>query len=210
MISTIITELKTKILTLGLTERFGGLVQPVTQDLDGNRFTFPISCDVSGKECFETGKYADLVPNSSYKSVLYFEQIGDMGQPEYVGPKRNALKWSATLRLVGWLNLDKLGETDCAVTDQVVYTIIDKVLENNGQYSITNAAFTNATMNVRMDRIVKKSPDIFRNYTYSEFVGNLVYPFDYFAVDFDVDLIVPKSCIIAYTPSTPIACIETY
>lgn len=208
MINLIATELKTKILELGLTERFGGLVQPVTQDVNGDSFTFPISCDVSGKECFETGKYADLVPNSSYKSVLYFEQIGDVGRPEITGAKRNTIKWSATLRLVGWLNLDKLGETDCAVTDQVVYTIIDKVTEGNGVYDISNAAFTNAKMTVRLDRVVKKSPDIFRAYSYSEFVGNLVYPFDYFAVDFAVNLYVNKACLTAYVPSTPIDCVE--
>jgi len=55
----------------------------------------------------------------------------------------------------------------------------------------------------------ERSAAIFNRYTYGDEVQNLLlYPYDYFALDFYLTILVNLNCNYELTPSTPINCIE--
>ena len=75
------------VIALNFIERYGGLVytavkkEEVTGDLGIPVFKeerFPVACGVTGRECWEHGKYQWLVPNFRYKSVAWWEELEGM------------------------------------------------------------------------------------------------------------------------------------
>ena len=66
--------LRAKALALPFVERYGGIAHPMTHTFGGDAIkTFPVSMALTGAQCFDQGKYANLVPDDRYKSVSYFE-----------------------------------------------------------------------------------------------------------------------------------------
>ena len=69
--------LKDKIAGLPFVDRITGLVKILsfreTQENGSSKLkSYPIACNVTAGDCVNTGKYQDLVPNSSKKSVIFF------------------------------------------------------------------------------------------------------------------------------------------
>src|SRR5690625_4983634 len=80
MRSSINQAVKPRLLDLKFIERYGGVVIPVTEVVESDngreRITFPVSCDIEGKECYERGNYFELALNDQYRSVAYWEIQG--------------------------------------------------------------------------------------------------------------------------------------
>jgi len=208
MIRTILSQIQTNLTDLPFVERYGGVVTAVTRIDEVNEDMyleqrFPVSCSVTAIQCFEQGRYQDLVPNDQYKSIFYFEEVDGMRMTR---PDKNGnLQMSGVVRLVGWLNLPKLGvENTCNIADQVAFTCVDALWNS---YTLS-APIAGAHCEIKPIGMRPKSADIFSRYSYKNDSAHLLYPYDYFAFDFDVTLIMRAKCLDSFTPSTEIPCID--
>lgn len=197
----------------GLDTRIAGIVTPVTKvdPKTGTRFVFPISCDVDGLACWEQGRYFELLPNDLYAAVLYFEQLTDVRFEGYLDSKDKTMIYRADLRLVGWLNLKKFGATDCTITSRLALGIIKALTatkgessRTSGRLSVIDSAYDSAIVEVEPVRQVRQDASIFSRYTIKE--SNLLYPYDYFAIDCACTLHVGRECFDQITVATEIEC----
>src|SRR4030042_735424 len=180
--------LKGYVETLTWTDKIAGLVQTanVTEKSGDSKVTksYPISCDLTEDEC-KKGHYQDLAPDSTKRSVVYFEDRGGVSFDRREG---NRLHYKASLRLVAWLNLKLLkgdicgtSKENCGVSGDYVIDVI-KILP-----AIPFDAGNFHGIYVHPPSQVERSVDIFGRYTYhEESTQYLMYPFDYFALDFDI------------------------
>lgn len=152
--------------------------------------SFPISCDVTYDECIAKGKYQDLCPDSSKKSVMFFEDQGGVELDYYEDKK---VHYRTKLRLVVWLNLKLIEDVacdsdvaDCGVSGDYVKDVIGVIpyvgFDSGGFYGIQ----------IEPPSQAERSVDIFGRYTFNEpQTQYLMWPYDYFALDFDITFIVP-------------------
>lgn len=175
--------------TLSWKDQVAGLVQTVhTFTPDQKSKSYPVSCDVTADACAK-GDYLALTPDSSKKSVLYFED-GGCSMIEKAG---NRLKFRSNLRLVGWLNFLKIAgvtcEADlrgCGTTGDYVIDVI-KALPTS---PISTADFV-SIMVTNIDE-AEHSSDIFSKYTYSEeLVQYLLFPYGFFCLDLTINFTIP-------------------
>jgi len=160
--------------------------------------TIPVDCDVTHADCMR-GKYQDLVPNSKYKSISYFED----GGAKLISNNQRDFTFQSNLRLVYWLNLKKLGKTDCNLSALAVTNVLNILPTgpfNNGIYS---------RIRININQEIVKNAAIFSKYSYDESVVQyLMYPYDYFALDLTIDFTISKACIVDWENGTPITCDE--
>lgn len=188
---------KSKISSLPFVDQIAGLVRIATKsDNDGDRQyikSFPVSCETSQANC-STGKYQDLIPNSKYKSVIYFED----GGINLISRNAATFNYESKLTLVCWLNQKKLGKTNCSVSALAVGAIL-KALDVSKYFNST--PYTR--IQIEVDSEIIKNKDIFSKYTYDEKVTEyLLYPFDYFALNLSVKFTIPETCLSDWTNGT--------
>jgi hypothetical protein len=192
--------LKSYLAPLPFVDRLGGIVRPITKtDRDGEKTikkTFPVDCNVTEHDCI-AGQYTDLVPNSKYKSIHYFEDNGTSIL------QRTAMDFhfQAKLKLVGWLNLKKLGKTECSLSSLAIANILKAFPTNyfnNGIYSRIQISVLGQD---------PKDSRIFSKYSYSEEQTQyLMYPYDYFALNLSVGFSIREACINDWNITPVITC----
>lgn len=190
--------LKGLIEPLTFTEKIAGLVRPfikvdVVEFRDENNEvvsnttvtkSFPVACGVTADECNTDEKYKDLTPDDRYRSVSYFEDQGAI----VTGKTGDRVHFLSRIRYVCWLNLKKFDTEECNISHLCAASVIAAVWGNH-----TNTAMLQG-VKVRSFIQPPKSPAIFANYTYDEEVTQyLLYPFDYLAIDFEVEYSVNAS-----------------
>ncbi len=196
MINAITNTIKERLSDLDWVDRVAGLTVPATKyGAEGQaEFVFPISSDADVVDCVRQGKYWELVPNKSYNCCLYIEQQGpvrfDSFEKKYVW-----MNYLADLRIVGWVNLSKMGYTDAGKSGLFVVSIIKALLEDRGVMDVVDSDYTGAKLYIEIVGEVEKNQSIFSRYTYSQFSHFLVYPFDYFALDIRVKFLVSTNCV---------------
>lgn len=187
--------LKDKIAGLPFVDRITGLVKTLSfretlENGSSKLKSYPIACNVTAGDCVNTGKYQDLVPNSSKKSVIYFEEAGGTIM---TGVNGKLMNFRSNIRLVCWLNLKKMGLTDCQWSSTAVLQVIRELSD-----LITPANYDSKYIHLKVTAIseAEKSVAIFSRYTYDEPVNQyLIYPFDYFALNITIEFSVNKNCI---------------
>lgn len=209
MINTILDELKGKILDLKFIERYGSIVVPVSQDVEdedgrSRRITFPASWDGQGKACYAANDYFELAPNDVYRSVSYWELRGDA--VPFVPRRGDRGKWYGfrqSARLVVWLNLQILGipETGNKLSDHLSVLAMNAL---QGAHQVGVDYIDGVRMTV--ERKVRKSMDIFGAYSYSDRNELLLYPYDFFAIDFQVEWYVKRDCVPGEVPYKALKC----
>lgn len=198
----IATILGTYIDGLNFVERLASVVRPLTF-VTGTaekpvKKVYPVDCNVSYKDCVSASKkHTDLVPNSKYKSIHYFED----GGVNSVSSNERDFRFESKLRLIGWVNLKKLGKTDCSISAKAILQILKALPSgrfNSGEYK-----------NIQILNISEqpKSSAIFSKYTYDEAVTQyLMFPFDYYALDITTQFTISKSCINDFDLGTETNC----
>jgi len=171
---------------LDFVDKIAGLVAPLTfeiKDKDNNlvQKTVPIACCVTADDCKE-GAYNDLMPNSDYKTVIYFED----GGVSFERAESNWKYFTSNLRLVCWINIEKLtesgvckSEVPCTYAAHIITEIIRALPEfpENTHNPIEKVFTEIVSQDVR-------SPSIFGAYTYDEkHAQYLMAPFDYFSLN---------------------------
>lgn len=203
--------LKPIVIALPFVERFGGLAKAITANFEGSgdafaAKTFPISCDLNSKECFELGKYQNLLPNDKYKSVAYFEHNNNtkLVESNLIG---NPWEASTTIRFVCWLNMRLLGLDDCFGTSRFEIVTAKDII---GVHRFTVDSI-DGKLTVRTANIVQKDPRvIFGRYSYADKDHVFHHPFDFFAIDFDLKIEINPACLNDMTIPDPLDCLTTW
>ena len=208
MINLICEQLKVRLAALPYADKTAGLVKIAVRRIegeseDGTKYLlqeqrFPIAANVNGAECWRSGTYKDLAPNTSLKSVMYFEQIA----PETITPdSKGIISSSVKLRLVCWFNLKKLGVTG-ELPASVKYELISQV-QNKLTVAINSI---NSSVSFNATQVIT-DPSVFSKYSYEKAIieNMLLYPYSYFAIDFTANWLIQPSCY-TFTPLTEIVC----
>jgi hypothetical protein len=185
--------IKARLIGLNFVDRLAGITQVVSyqeQTRDKNPIIqrMPAACDVESLNCGEDkSRLKDLVPDSKKRSVIFLE---DVNGANFVGRTRNDLNFTANIRLVAWINQQKLGKNDCSVSGPIMAKIIG-ALQTTSPFN--SAPYTRITISI--NRIVPKTPAIFQRYTFPlEEKQYLMWPFDYFALDLLVKFSMNENC----------------
>lgn len=133
-------------------------------------------------------RLVDMVPDSSFKGILYFEDKGI----RFGNRSASTQEYISDLRLVCWLNTEKIsGVLDMSIAPQLMQDLITKLTAR----SISSAPFM--IINTRVSSIPPVTPAIFAEYDYDEARTQYILPpFDYFAIDLTVSFRISKKCII--------------
>lgn len=168
-------------------DKYAGLVRPITYMPKGGTkpVTLPVGQDVVDPLACDDKTIRDLLPSDKYKSILFFE--GDT----FIRRVRDrvlGVKYTSRLRLVCWLNCNKLGGANCG--DTAAMELID-TLERRG-------ADLSPFTHIRTTMIgggPARGREIFGRYTLSEAETQyLHYPFDYFAMDIETTFRLMRGC----------------
>lgn len=217
MINIICETIRSQLSGLDLIDKNAGLVKAVTipQNVNGEfsgSITIPASCNASGVPCYDIGREKDLLPGTRYKSVMYFEQLSDVTFTDYVDESDDLMLFETDIRIVFWANHKALGYSDCAISDLFALTIIKNLIKNRSEYSRRGGRFDVSYPNISEGAIVEcsltsqvsRSPAIFTDY--SGINTELLYPFDYFALDYHIWFRIGVTCFTELTAQTPIDC----
>jgi hypothetical protein len=190
-----------KIDTLPFLDKYAGIVKTlsltvVDKDNKPIKKTFPADCQLSLDQC-ESGRYKDLCPESSKKSVLFLEDNGI----KYVRSQGGLDFWKANMNLVCWLNMPLLGFNDCSYSAIAITGILSKLPVtpfNYGNYQ---------RILIKVTGQQSKNINPFQKYTFDETVMQyLMYPYDSFLLNLDVDFAINKRCLEAQNLTAALSC----
>jgi hypothetical protein len=187
--------IKCKLSAVSFADKLAGLVRPTTHVLDKETVVYPVAYDVTHADC-KIGQATELMPNSRYKSIMYFEDNGISA-----GAKQGTWQdMTSNLRLVVWLNLQKITDEKCPEVGSVCAVLeVMKALNNK----LENAAPIFSILIDSLEIIRDKS--IFSEYTYDEkFSQYLFHPYDFFAVKIRVKYKINYACTCE--DNQPIGC----
>jgi len=147
---------------------------------------FPISCDKAYEDACKEGCYDELAPNSSKRSVVYFEEGGF----NLIRHEANKLYYESSLRLVGWLNYKMLRGGGCGSSAKYVTDIIKSL----PPIPVTIDDFHALTIEVTSQ--LPRDASIFSKYTYNEKQTQyLMLPYDFFALEIRTRFFIVPECI---------------
>lgn len=184
--------LKGKLLILPFADLVAGLAQTVTYtdtNEDGATFTkrIPVSYDVwNGGDC--SGREISLIPDSSRKSIIYFEDGGVAP-----GAFAHGLQgYNSSLRLVCWLDRSKLvGDTYAEIAGRCQALIVSILCHKNPQ----NVGMFQR-LKIELQRIPPQDPALFGRYTYNETDRQYLRPpFEFFGLDLVSTFFVSAKCL---------------
>ena len=189
-----------KISALNWVDKYAGLVRPIVMTQPNGagviKKTFPVSCSVSEQDCVSNNLYTDLVPNSKYNSVMYFED----GGVSVLGGDTRYIECRSTLSLIGWLNGKKLGHDGCGLSAICVLTILKALRPYFSPFN--SGSYTGIKINAVSED--PKNPNIFTRYSYDESTNQfLMYPYDYFRLNLQITYKIAVNCIDDLTILNP-------
>lgn len=192
MINNVAKDILEQINSIHWLDTYAGIVKTVSKEYQENGVPvvkrFPVSCEATTSDCFSNGTYKDLVPDSSKKSILYFEEVGGA---QLISKERDVFNYQTTLRMVCWLNQKLLGTEDCSISDKAICDIMNAM--NFKRHN--NVPLNLQKINIRFATQEAKTANIFAAYNYQEEKSQyLMYPFDYFALNFVVQFSINKNC----------------
>lgn len=156
---------------------------------------FPISCDMAFEDACRSGCYDELMPNSKYRSVVFFEDVSFT----FVRQEGEKLYYESRLRLVAWLNYKLLGEGGCGSAGDYIISII-KALP-----ALPQNVGDMLKLSVTVTSQAQRSSGVFGKYTFDEKTSQyLMIPYDFFGLDLRTSFFIIPECI----EPAPGGCIE--
>lgn len=188
MIKEICNALKERLIEgvpLKLVDTISGMVQTVTyKDLDENENPitkrFPVSYDTNMQICGR-GPEMDLVPDSSKKGLVYFEESGSFQKIKDLSGGRSMQR--GNVLLVCWMNRRK------SVGDS--YKEVSKLGYDEIMKKLSGVIPSDLFLNLRVTSArFRQDSSVFTRYTYEETVLQYLRPpFEYFAIDLTISFI---------------------
>lgn len=183
----IIASIVSTLSSINFVDRIGGIVIPLTVNknigdgIDGK--ILPVALNSLKGTC-NPSRYESYNPDSTKKSVLYFENNGHTVLSDNMGFITKQLN----VRLVAWFNLPKINSTltDADDLKDIIISTMPEWIANVGNASGIRILLTGEEV---------RSPAIFSAYSYDEAEKQyLIYPFDYFALNYQITYRVGKGC----------------
>jgi hypothetical protein len=166
-------------------DKIAGLTQIARVTQGGVEKRFPISCDLTYDDACTTGCYDELMPNSQYGSVVFFED----GSFNFIRQEGGKLYYESRLRLVAWLNYKKL-PGGCGSSGDYIISIIKALPafpQNVGDM---------IRLSITVTSQAQRSSGVFSKYTFDELHSQfLMLPYDFFGLDLRVEFYVIPECI---------------
>lgn len=186
--------LKGKIKDLPFIDVIAGMAQTVTRDQPQDEGAamiqqrFPVSSDTSLPNGCEGGPEFLLIPDSSRKSIIYFEDFGIQS----TGREHGLPTFNSSIRLIAWLNRAKLtGDHYAEISGRAMAMIINLLAGRNPE---NVDMFTRLSVSVA--RIPPQEPALFGRYTYDETLRQYLRPpFEFFGIDFTCRYAANISCL---------------
>jgi hypothetical protein len=179
--------IKEKVIGISMADKVGGLVRPVTVVVGDQVKTYPVAWDVTHADCVK-GKYNDLMPNSKYKSLMYFED-GGTNFTDRIGDMQVC---QSSLRLIGWVNGKRFEHYGCATP--VGACMIMEIVAALPSNMFNEGNFQRIQIGVQSE--ATKNSAVFAPYTFDEqFSQYLMYPYDYFALNIVVNYTFNVKCL---------------
>jgi hypothetical protein len=196
--------LKEQLSGLPVIEKKAGLVQvaeyeDTLYDETGASTTYvkriPVSQDVT---FYARTVPSDLVPDGSKSGILYFED----GGTQTVNIRGKFIRYRSRLRLVVWLNAERLIADQWTVTPQLTTAILSQLRALNA----TNVdRFLNLRVNV--EGMPKQDKAIFAPYTYDlHNTGYIMPPYEFFAIDLNVEYSMNTACLDPFSTKDAPVC----
>ncbi len=185
--------LKDYLSVLPFVDKLSGLVQAVQINVPSQEGhvlkSFPVSCDITHTECYD-GHYLDLCPESSKKTVIYFEDRG----VRFIRRSGARNEYKSTLRLVCWINIQRLLNEACFgnITCSVSSKVIKQILCVFPSIPVDIDPFERVYPVVVSEEI--RSNAIFSAYTYDDLRQYLLYPYDFFALTIETTFSICMDC----------------
>lgn len=157
----------------------------------------PIACCVTADDC-KQGAYNDLMPDSKYKTVIYFED----GGVKFVKRESHWKYYQSNLRLVCWINVAKIKEDCCQQNNACTMAahLIAEIVRVLPNFPENHTPFDQVYSEVMSQEV--RSNSIFSQYTYDEkHIQYLMYPYDYFCLDIQTDFAICIKGTAVYDPS---------
>lgn len=216
MTDIIIDLIKEDISALHWIDRYAGLVVPATRHIpkknefgfeDFNTEIFPVAINVDNTRCWENGLYKDLVPDSKYKSVAYWEDISGLQKVgvRTLSKRREIHYYQASLRFVCWVNMKLAGYAPGESISPLQIDVINTLNEINIMGIENPIKIITLRMNVS-DILPKDHKAVFGNYSYANDFKLFMYPYDYFALNVKAQLTMDHDCVISSSAKSPIVC----
>jgi len=211
MIRIIEQVLASQITGLNFIERYGGFVRPLTSTFgvgdNAVQKTFPVTDNLSEKQCFELGKWQMCVPNDQYKSVSYWEEVGG-STITMEGPKLNQAASQTTARFVCWMNMKKLGLDDVKGVTRFELATINAI---SGSHRFTDVDGIAGRVDVTRIVTVQNTPArVFGAYSYQDKQWAFFWPYAFFALDVTARVYVSMDCLTDVTLGTEISCLTNW
>lgn len=223
---TVINPVINDILVSGelLIEKYGGLAVPITvqesvaQTANGEPImkakSFPVSSTASFQDCIRTN-YQELVPNSNYRSMGYFEQLGDAtrnASQEALARRGSVFVYDIPVRLVVWLNIPKMNIDGYQASSHsiagVVLIRLQKELNKPNGFPFPVDVYPNSSVQmIFQGQEPKDANRIFGKYSYGDLTKFMLAPYDWFSVRYLVRLRISSKCFDDFTLASPELCI---
>ncbi len=196
--------------------RIAGLAQvanrPILKYVEGSNDpaivgyqTSPVACGVNLADCWEGTLYKDLEPNSSKSAVAFFVDMGGTRFLQTEGPKRAWLRFRFELKLVVWLNLQKLGEDitagSCQPSGRISPYVMGKMFGAHSASGLFGGGVEETifqSIDVTQVSEYAKNVSVFNPFTFAtdnEKRGLFLYPYDYFALNISGEYVINKYCL---------------
>lgn len=167
-------------------DKYAGLTRAITDGRLDKPVTIPVSCTVNDPLACDSSTLADLLPDPKYRSVLFFE--GDT-VPRKIVKRAIGTSYESRLRLIVWLNCEKLGGA-CNCGDVPLMQLIDLLNKRIPDSS----PFNRIVVSVEGGGPTRGS-EVFGKYTLDNKATQFLhYPFDYFALDITVSFMLIPGC----------------
>lgn len=215
MTDKLITLLTPSISQLSFIHRYGGLAKIVTRKISGEDLmvnfmqeSFPVSSNVTERECFEQGKYLMLCPDDRYYSVSWFEDVSGMQFSGFRNDKshrHNYPKFQGQVRFVIWLNYPKLGLDSTENSTDVAMALMGAM--NKEFFNLTDP-YNYGHVKFTVNTVEPQSRDPFDKYNFSEITGLKMYPYGYLSMILDINVTMTGNCYNDLNLSPEIDCVE--
>lgn len=216
LIQSAIDLLSSQFTTLSWVERYGGVVQTFVESFDEEggeaiQKKYPVSCSVNEADCATDQRYQDLCPDDTKKSVVYWEVLQALqnnGAASYGNVGNNKqIVFVGSARLVVWLNTDLLGINECNTAAKAMRSIMP-LLFRSIQITDPTSPLYRCQIDFEMTGEVVRDINIFSKYSFSEQSGITLHPYDYFAVDVNIRIVMPVYCAFDFNTGVPIDCTD--
>ena len=194
--------LRTSIQALNWVDKYAGVVVPHLDKSKSPALLYPISAYNSDPSCSESADpFTPMTPDDGFKSVVYWEYRN--GSTVDVSEHRfNPV--TESLRFVAWINPKKQGVTPAYGLSSIYAQDFISRIAAVQQVTVLNIPITINTTRARIIQV--DASEVFGKYAYGDKEHLFVQPFEWFAIDFDFSVTVPKNCASLITIGTEIDC----